>query len=151
MSNLVKHAEQELKIIGMGPHDKSIDPINRLMGKQILQIVKTFSKQGHSGFSANYAANIVDKLLRYEPISDLTGEPDEWNDVSEMSGYPHWQNKRDGRVFKGEDGRAYFIDGKVFRDKDGGTYTNLASREYVTFPFRPKVKYINRRWWKFWL
>lgn len=148
MSNLVKHAEAELTAMGMGPHDKSADPMNRLMGKQILQIVKTFSKQGHSGFSANYATNMVDRLLRYEPLGPLTGEANEWVEVGDNL----FQNKRCSRVFKDEEtGKAYDIEGIVFRDKDGSTWTNGKSRVFITFPYTPKRRYINRRWWKFWL
>lgn len=146
MSNLVKHAEAELKILGMGPHDESVDPMNRLMGKQILQIVKTFSKQGHSGFSANYAANLADSLLRFEPASPLTGEPDEWQEVGENL----WQNRRCSHVFKDPD-HAYDIEGRIFRDKDGSTWTNGKSHVTITFPYTPKRKYVERRWWKFWL
>lgn len=141
MSNLVKHAERELELIGMGKD--APDEMNRLMHDNIIQMVKTFSEQGHSGFSASYAIGVLEKLLDFEPISDLTGADDEWNDVSEASGEPCWQNKRCSHVFKDADGRAYDINGKVFRPKDGsGSYTNGESRVYITFPYRPKTEYV---------
>lgn len=145
MGNLLKHAESELNLIGMG--EKTKDPMNRLMHDNIIQIIKIFEKQGHSGASANYAINNLYRLLKYEPISSLTGEDDEWNEVGDGV----WQNKRCSKVFKEADGRAYDIEGIVWVDKNGSTWTNHKSRVYITFPYVPKTKYIKRRWWKFWL
>lgn len=155
MSNLVKHAHRELTLAGLGPTDKNIDPMNRLMGKQILAIVKNFSKQGHSGFSASYAVKRIEKLLNYEPILPLTGDDDEWESVEGFNGIVVYQNVRCSRVFKEVDAdgreRAYDIYGKVFRDKNGSNWTNSKSHVNITFPYIPKSRYINRRWWKFWL
>ena len=89
-SNLVKHAERELEFMNDG------EEINQWMRKDILQIVKVFSKQGHSGGSAPYAIKMISTLLSFEPIRPLTGEDGEWNEVSEGL----FQNKRCSRVFK---------------------------------------------------
>lgn len=52
-----------------------------LINKNILEIIEVFSNQGHSGFSAGYAISVLERLLRYKPLTPLTGEPDEWNEV----------------------------------------------------------------------
>lgn len=141
MSNLVKFAESELKAAGL--IDKDSD-YNGELGKAVLEIVKVFAKQDHSGMSASMTTAIVEKLMRFEPITPLTGKDDEWNDVSHMSTEPKWQNKRCGHVFKDSDGRAYDSEGKIFRDPDGSTWTNGDSRVYITFPYTPKSEYVDR-------
>lgn len=147
---LIVHAEKELEKIGMGRHTK--DPMNKLMHDNIIEMVKTFSKQNHSGFSASYAIGLVQKLLAYEPIAPLTGEPDEWTEVSKEDGVSFYQNKRFSRVFKiGENGKAYDIEGKVFIDKDGSSWTNFNSRVFIEFPYIPTSVKVQRRWWKFWM
>ena len=90
------------------------DEYNAAMRKHILGMVKLFSKEGHSGFSAPYAIDILSKVLRFKPLSPLTGEDDEWNNVRDYGGEPHYQNKRLSSVFKDANGDVYNIDGKVF-------------------------------------
>lgn len=143
---MTDYAKRELDLIGMTDGGNDYDTAMR---DHILHMVEEFSKEGHSGFSASYAISCLEKLLRFEPLSPLTGADDEWIETSfgpEMS----WQNKRCGRVFKGEDGRAYDIEGKVFWkwmiDEEGNSYkshfTNRDSRVYVEFPYVPTHEYI---------
>lgn len=139
-SNLVQYAEDELSRIGMGADSRKE---NKMMHDHIIHMVEEFSKEGHSGFSASYALSILKKLLNWEPLTPLTGEPEEWNVVSEASGEPMWQNKRCSRVFKDDTGRAYDIEGKVFTRKgEGGAFTNSDSHVEVAFPYTPKTEYV---------
>lgn len=144
MSNMTTHAERELDIIGM----KDEEGMNGMMRKHILHMIEEFAAEGHSGFSASYAIQCLEKLLRFEPLSPLMGTDDEWVDVAEYNGSPMWQNKRCSRVFKDETG-AYDIDGKVFWDwhtdengeKFKSYFTSRDSRVYVTFPYVPTTVY----------
>ena len=139
--SLVSYAESELDRIGMTDDDD----MNGMMRKHLLHMVKEFSEEGHSGFSASYSLQCLEKLLRFKPLSPLTGEDDEWGDVSNVSGEPMFQNKRCSSIFKhGKDGEAYDIDGKVFwewyTDKETGEkhksyYTSVEGRVPVTFPY----------------
>jgi len=139
--SLVSYAESELDRIGMTDDGD----MNGMMRKHLLHMVKEFSEEGHSGFSASYSLQCLTKLLKFKPLSPLTGEDDEWTEVTQISGYPHFQNKRCGSVFKnGKDGEAYDIDGKVFwewyTDKETGEkhksyYTSMEGRLPVTFPY----------------
>lgn len=138
MSNLVKHAEFELKALGMLD---SGDEMNEFMCKNLLELLTTFSKQGHSGFSASYCLNLFEKLAKFEPITPLTGEDWEWVEVAEQDG-KLYQNKRCSHVFKDDKG-AYDIDGRVFRDAKGNCYTGKNSRVYITFPYTPKTEYVD--------
>ena len=138
--SLLSYAESELDLIGLTEEDE----YNRMMRKHILHMIKEFADEGHSGFSAQYAIDILSKLLSFKPLTPLTGEDDEWCDVSEYSGTTTYQNKRCSSVFKdGKDGEAYNIDGKVFwewyKDENGNAvktyYTSRDSRVTVTFPY----------------
>lgn len=141
MSNLLSYAEKEMNLIGLTDEDG----MNGAMRKHILHMVKEFSEEGHSGYSASYAISCLKRLLSYKPLSPLTGEDDEWGDVSEMSGTTLYQNKRHSSVFKeGKDGEAYDIDGKLFwewytdpdtNEKHKSYYTNKESNVPVTFPY----------------
>lgn len=137
--SITRYAESELDRIGMTVD--SSDEMNVAMRKHILHMVNEFAEEGHSGFSAGYAISILSKLLDFKPLTPLTGEDDEWNDVGD--GY--WQNKRASDVFKDKDG-AYWSEGKVFWEwvsypdiDDGKPYksyfTSRDSRVPITFPF----------------
>jgi hypothetical protein len=139
LSNLLSYAESELNRIGMT--EDSTDEMNVMMRKHILHMMNEFAEEGHSGFSASYAINILTKLMEFKPLSPLTGEDDEWN----LVGDEHWQNKRCSSVFKGVDGSCYDIDGKVFwewyKNEDGKAektyYTGYGCSIPVTFPYKP--------------
>lgn len=99
MSNLVEHAATELARIG---EDQDV-----MAG--LVAVVQAFADCGHSGGSAPHALAYLEKLLRFEPLSPLTNAPDEWNDRSEMSGYPIWQSTRDPRAMSKDGGRTYWL------------------------------------------
>lgn len=141
-SNLEIFAENELNIIINKCEDDEGKEMQKMISRDILQMVHTFAEQGHSGFSANYAINLLQKLLRYEPITPLTGADDEWNKLDYEKDLKY-QNKRCSRVFKDADGKAYDSEGKIFSD-DGGKswYTCRDSRVYIEFPYVPKTEKI---------
>ena len=104
----------------------------------ILDILRVFSEQGHSGSSAPYVINLFTKLAMFKPISPLTGEDSEWDEISDGI----YQNNRASTVFKDHD-RVYDINGKVFREKDGACFTSSESRVDVTFPYTPTTEYVD--------
>ena len=133
MSNLVKWAEKELERLV-----KDNDEMQKEINKDILQIVKTFSEQGHSGFSAPYTLGILNRLLDWKPITALTGDEDEWAEPYEWDKEKKQQNKRCSAVFRKnyDNSTAYYIDGKVFSDDGGKTWwSNIDSRVSVEFPY----------------
>jgi hypothetical protein len=80
--------------------------------------------------------------MSFEPITPLTGSDDEWEDCGDGL----FQNKRCSHVFKQPDrfdGQAYDSKGRAFRRKNGGSYTNRDSKIPVTFPYVPKVEYVD--------
>lgn len=143
MSNLIKHAEMEFRAAGWLNEDGNYnDDMQEAICKNALDIVRLFSEQGHSGFSASYLTQILEKLLRFEPLVPLTGEHWEWNEV----GPGVFQNNRCSHVFKQADrfdGQAYDIEGRIFREANGACYTSAKSLVPVTFPYTPTKEYID--------
>jgi len=131
-----EHAKHELDLIGL---KEDSDEMDRAMRNHILKMVEVFSDEGHSGFSASYALAILSKLLKFEPLTPLTGEDSEWNLVSEIDNL--YQNRRCSHVFK-SNGKSYDINGKVFVQEDGVSYTSVDSRVDITFPYTPKTEYV---------
>jgi hypothetical protein len=131
-------AERELEAVGYtsGLNDGP----NKWMRDGVLELLDVFGKQGHSGFSAPIAIGLFNRLASHNPISPLTGEDDEWNDVGDGM----WQNNRATNVFKDADGVATWIDGIVLwewstNEETGEKYkyyfTNGSSHVVITFPF----------------
>ena len=154
MSNLIKHAKVEFLKLGYIPveEDEEESP-NKWMQESVLELLDVFSKQGHSGFSALYTVNCFKKLASYEPLSPITGEDDEWNDVSYGSDVKMFQNKRCSTLFKnGENGDPYCIEAIIWRGQDGLTFSGRAfdalgnayqSSQNVYLPFTPKTFYVD--------
>lgn len=135
--SLLEHAKRELALLGDG------DEMQQAMNKHLLHMVDLFAKEGHSGFSASYTISILEKLLRYEPLTPLTGEDDEWNEVHpDQYGLPVYQNKRCSHVFKDKTG-AYDTEGRIMREPSGACYLGQGSMVYVAFPYVPKREYVD--------
>lgn len=139
MGNLVDHAERELKRSGLLDEDSDY---GGMLGESVLKLIRDFSEEGHSGASAGFAVSVFEKLARYEPLTPLTGEDDEWKKV-EYGCEPAYQNIRCGHVFKDSDGRTYDSTGRVFRDKDGDVWVRKGSAVDITFPYIPKKEYVD--------
>ena len=135
MSNSIEHAKRELALLRGG--DTEPDEMQDRMDAHILKMLEVFAAEGHSGYSAEYATECLVRLLRRLPLTPLTGEDDEWHELSEdMMGEPNmFQNKRCGKVFK-KNGQAYNLEGKVFSDDGGETWcTCQDSRVDIEFPY----------------
>lgn len=141
-NNLVLHAENELNILLNKCKDEEGKEIQKVMNNNILEIVEAFSNQGHSGFSASYAIGLIKRLLNFEPITPLTGNDEEWNELN-YDNSTKYQNKRCSRIFKDADGQAYDIEGKIFSE-DGGKswYQSKDSKVNITFPYIPNTEKI---------
>lgn len=138
-SNLILHAERELKALGYDLNEKEDGP-NKWIVENIMELLEVFSKQGHSGGSAPYCIRLFSKLAGFEPVCPITGNDDEWFEYADGK----FQNIRCSHVFKDrEDGIAYDSEGKIFREPDGCCYTSYESRVNITFPYTPKREYVD--------
>lgn len=116
-------------------NDEEALKMQKIITQDVMQIVQTFVEQQHSGFSASYMLKIIERILRYKPLSPIEDNPDEWEDCTKF-GINDLQHKRCSSVFKRPDGTAYWVEGKIFTE-DGGKswYTSKDSIVDITFPF----------------
>lgn len=137
--NLVEHAKYELDRILKGCEAKEEYDLQLLVNNNILDIIKLFAEQGHSGTSSAYVIEFLHRLIQYKPIGPLTGEEDEWEiSVASDCDIPIYQNKRCPSVFRTgtDNSTAHMIDGKIFSDNGGCSwYTSKNSSIPIEFPF----------------
>lgn len=131
--NLIDYAESEL-----GRITKDKDGMQEIINQNILDLVKLFSSQGHSGVSGRYVINALSRLLEYKPLNPLTGEADEWGDPYGPD--ETQQNKRCPSVFKSKTDPPHDIDAIVVSDNGGVSwfYSHLFKKE-ITFPYLPPI------------
>lgn len=92
-SYLVNYAKRELELLGVNEEDTAY----------ILKIVESFASYGHSGSSAIWAIEILYRLLRFQPLTPLTTNPEEWIEVGELV----WQSARNPEAFSNDGGYTY--------------------------------------------
>lgn len=152
MSNLENHAQMEFRAAGWtDEHGKFNDEMQEAICKHVLELLKLFADEGHSGTTAPYTVNLFKQLAMFEPIVPLTGEDWEWID----HGYCK-QNKRCSHVFMQPDrfnGQAYDGEAVIFWDwytdpetgeKHKSYFSSADSARPITFPYTPKREYQER-------
>lgn len=77
-TDLEAHLLRELQEKEEGP--------NKWMRDSLHELVVVFGTQGHSGMSAGYCTSMLARVLRYKPLSPLTGGSDEW--IQHAPDYP---------------------------------------------------------------
>lgn len=132
--NLLRHALTELQAAGHFDDDR----MSALAASGAVDLLRVFSAQGHSGFSASFMRDLFGRLAAYEPLGPLTGADSEWADMTEYCSEPMWQNRRCSHIFKGGDGRAYDLNAVVFEEPSGARFTGRHSRQFITFPYSPR-------------
>jgi hypothetical protein len=144
-ADLVNFAKQELDLLNKGPYadQKTEDADMQFnMNDCIMELVQQFAKQDHSGSSAYYLIDVLNKLMSYQPLTPLTCDDSEWMNVSEHSDTSHgpvYQSIRCPAVFKVGDNKPYYLDGFVFREPNGVGFTSGDSRRYFTPPWTPRT------------
>lgn len=114
-STRVEHARRELALLGA-----ELD----LAACLVAAVAAFESYGGHSGESHAYAVQLMSNLLDGRTLTALTCDPDEWEDRSEMSGSPVWQNVRDSRALSHDGGLTF----TVVEDRPGQTTLGLVLR-----------------------
>lgn len=118
------------------------------VGEAVMELIKVFDKQNHSGMSAKVVANVFMRLVDHEPLTALTGADDEWN----KSYFGSFQNKRCTSVFKSESGRITYNEALVFVEPNGVSFTGacmgldgkpVSSSQEIVMPFVPKTFFID--------
>lgn len=141
MSSLVAYCKKELAIAGFTPLDETQeDGPDKWIQENLLELAEVFSNQGHSGASAPFLLNTIEKLFAHMPLTPLTGADDEW----EFVGDDLYQNKRCSSVFKNKRyGDAYMVNGYVFFNDAHLYYTSNCCSKKIKFPYTPsKPEYV---------
>lgn len=116
--SLIDQAKIEMKYANFGQSSE----------EAMLKILHIFFEEWDSGGAVAFAQPALMKLIAGKPLTPLTGDADEWNEVGEGV----YQNKRCSTVFK--DPR--FFDGKLAYDIDDPRWPELPSP--ITFPYNPR-------------
>ena len=97
---LVQHARRELALIGE----------DEWMTEGVVRVVEAFASMGHSGFSAAWCINVLEKLLRFETLSPVTDDPGEWlhHDKAVAGDDTTWQSIRNPAVFSKDGGQNWY-------------------------------------------
>jgi hypothetical protein len=105
--NLTDYAKEELDKAGL--FDKDSD-YGGMLGDAVMELMTVFSKQDHSGFSAQCASELFTRLANCKPLSPLTDDPEEWMEVTDFdnSGKSVHQSKRDPMCFSNDGGKTYY-------------------------------------------
>ena len=158
--DLKEYAEKELRSSGM--FDKDSD-YNGMIGDAVMELIQTFSNQGHSGFSADITLKLFEKLARFQPLSPINDNDEEWTEVGDGL----YQHNRNSAVFKeGKYSRPYFINAYVQVIPDGSCWSGglslkdgrSISRCYIKdFNKMPTIKInvlereFEREYWETWV
>lgn len=113
-SQLFAHAANELQRAGLLDEGSDYDG---MVGRAVLDLIKLFATQGHSGMSAMMTLQLFDELAHYRAITELTNDPSEWMDVADGM----WQSRRQANAFSEDGGKTYYlVDNKneVFKSKE---------------------------------
>lgn len=122
-SSLVEHAKKEMKLV-------KLDTLGGSVGPKVMSLVEMLASQENDPADADVIIRIFYSLAQFMPLTPVTNEPDEWNEITKEvyseamieSGMRLWQSKRAASVFS-EDG------GKTWEDKRDGTSGKSLTRE----------------------
>lgn len=104
-SNLTRHAEGELQRAGLFDADSDY---GGMLGHAIMDMVRLFAMEGHSGFSAARTVALFKTLANFGNLTPITSDPTEWNDISDLNGSPMWQSRRNPSLFSKDGGMTYY-------------------------------------------
>ena len=124
-------AKRELEIIENNCKDRNDREVQKLLSKNVLEVINVLEKQGHSGMSIKYVKHIICDLIDYKPLTELTGEDWEW--IESDDGIK--QNIRCPSVFM-KNGVARYTDAYVFKEPCDDLYFHCnESNKKIDFPF----------------
>ena len=106
MSNLVLHASQEMRRVGL--YDVDAD-YGGMIPDAVMALITTFADQGHSGASASIVTQLFTELAQFKPLGPLTNDPDEWMKVDPGIDEGTWQNRRQPEAFSEDGGKTYYL------------------------------------------
>jgi hypothetical protein len=101
--NLELHAREELRRAGLLSPDSDYDGA---IGESVIELVKVFAAQGHSGQSAHMTLEVFNRVAGYKLLSPL-GNPTQTKEYVEHQP-DMWQSTRDPAVFSSDQGKTWY-------------------------------------------
>ena len=117
MSNLVKHAEEEMRRAGLYSSDADY---GGMIPEAVMKLVKVHAEEGHSGMSHALTLEVFNRVINFKTLTPITTDPDEWQEIGKDM-MPEgertcWQNRRTGSLFSHNGGKTYYdIDERPMR------------------------------------
>ena len=110
--------------------DEDSKIMQNMMNNDVLELLKVFYGQEHSGFSVPIASKLFYKLANHKLIIEVEDNPDDWDE--------NGQHKFISSIFKRNDGTCYYLYGRLFAEPNSDNFFyNKASNVDVTFPIKP--------------
>ena len=126
---MIEFAKWQLNKLFEKCTDEDSKTMQNMMNNDVLELLKVFSEQGHSGFSAPIAIRLFSKLANHKLITEVEDNPDDWDE--------NGQHKYITSIFKREDGTCYYMYGRLFAEPNSDNFFyNKASNVDVTFPIK---------------
>jgi hypothetical protein len=104
MTNLETHADMELRRAGLFSKDSDYEG---MIGDAVMKLVRVFAAEGHSGTSGRITLDIFNRVCRFQTLTPITSEPNEWMDVDDPD-RKLWQNRRQSSCFSNDGGKTYY-------------------------------------------
>ena len=70
--SIIEHAKRELKALGYKPVEECEDDPDKWIQEGVLELLKVFSDQGHSGSSAPLCISLFEKLAKQKHLKSLS-------------------------------------------------------------------------------
>ena len=108
MSNLIEHAEKEMKMAGL--YDGDSDYAG-MLPEAVMKLVRAHASEEHSGGSHARTLSIFNRVINFKTLGPITSSPDEWMKVGDTGGpdgKPVFQNRRQGSCFSNDGGKTYY-------------------------------------------
>lgn len=93
MSDIVKHAENELRHAGL--FDTKGTDYNGMIGQAVMKLVRAHAEEGHSGYSHHVTMLVFNRVINFKLLTPTSSDPAEWMEV----GTGMWQNRRQSSLF----------------------------------------------------
>lgn len=95
MGDLKKWAMKEIELAKKSGCDEYMNGVFNSALKSVIALYE----DGHTGLSASITRTVVDRLITMKPLTELTGDDDEWTETHRNE-YVSYQNNRCSSVFK---------------------------------------------------
>lgn len=114
MSELLEHARSELKLAGydIDAPDKeefeSDEDYGNACAKNAYKMLEIFASGGHSGFSAGVTLQLFNRLAKWQNLTPLTNNPNEWTECNFDKSRKVYQSKRCSSCFSDDNLKTYY-------------------------------------------